>query len=200
MLDFYIFILKGYTMDKISEAIIIYESLINKKYIYDLSNGNSLEVNFKKENFPHLIGFHKLIDIIEFNKLNNKTIKGNKVFNMVKNKDIKSEKIMNSPNYEKIILRVDNFHAINELIFNKVIYDFDKTKVRTYINADLVLYAKKDLMYVHLFLIKNKFGKYVPVTFIVDQSDKYIKDQKSFSISKLRVQEKKKDTQIYNYI
>ena len=68
-------------------------------------------------------------------------IKGNKVFKMVKNKDIEEEKIINSQNYEKIELRVENFHKINDLVFNRVIYDFDRTKVRTYIKADLVLYT-----------------------------------------------------------
>lgn len=187
-------------MDKISRAIQMYEGLMNKKYIYELLNGDSLEVVFLKENFPHVIGLHKLVDISEFNRLNNKTIKGNKIFKMVKNKDIKEEKIINSPNYEKIELRVENFHKINELVFNKVIYDFDRTKVRTYIKADLVLYTVEEGMYIHLFLVKDKFGKYVPMTFIIEPNDKYIKGQKDFSISKLSIEEKNKDTKIYSYI
>lgn len=187
-------------MDKISGAIKTYEGLMNKKYIYELLNGDSLEVIFKKENFPHVIGLHKLVDINEFNRLNNKTIKGNKVFKMVKNKDIEEEKIVNSPNYEKIELRVDKFHKINELVFNRVIYNFDRTKVRTTIKADLVLYTVEDGMYIHLFLVKNKFGKYVPMTFIVETNDKYIKGQNDFAISKLSIEEKNKDTEIYSYI
>lgn len=187
-------------MDKISRAIEMYEVLMNKRYIYELLNGDSLEVIFKKENFPHLIGLHKLIDISEFNRLNNKMIKGNKVFKMVKNKDIEEEKIINSPNYEKIELRVENFHKINDLVFNRVIYDFDRTKVRTYIKADLVLYKVEDGMYIHLFLVKDKFGKYVSMTFIVEPNDKYIKGQKDFSISRLSIEEKNKDTKIYSYI
>lgn len=187
-------------MDKISRAIGIYERLMKKKYMYELLNGNFLEVIFKKGNFPHVIGLHKIVDISEFNSLNNKTIKGSKIFSMVKDKDIKEETILNSPNYKKIELRVDYFHKINDLVFNRVIYDFDRTKVRTYIKADLVLYTIEDGMYIHLFLVKDKFGKYVPMTFIVEPNDKYIKGQKDFPISKLSIKEKNKDTKIYSYI
>lgn len=173
---------------------------MNKKYIYELLNGDRLEVVFKKENFPHVIGLHKLTDIIEFNRLNNKRIKGNKVYNMVKGKEIKEEIILNSPNYEKIELRIDNFYRINDLVFNRVIYDFDRTKIRTYIKADLVLYTVQNGMYIHLFLVKDKFAKYVPMTFIVETSDRYIKGQKDFPITKLTIQEKNKDIKIYDYI
>lgn len=186
-------------MDKISNAITTYESLINKIYAYELLNGNSLEVVFKKENFPHIIGFHKLVDISEFESLSKKRIKGNKIFKMVKSKEITSEKILNSPNYEKIKLRVENFYKINELVFERVIYDFDRTKTRTYIKADLVLYTIENGMYIHLFLVKDKFNKYVPMTFIVEPSDKYIKGQYDFKISKLSIKEKNKDTKIYSY-
>lgn len=186
-------------MDKISKSISTYEKLINKKYIYELLNGNLLEVNFKKENFPHMIGFHKLIDIKVFNRLNNKTIKGDIVFKMVKNKKIEVEKIINSPNYKKIEKRVNNFHKINELVFNKVIYDFDRRKVRTKIQADLLLYTIENGLYIHLFLVKNKFNKYVPMTFIIEEDDKYVKGQQDFRISKLSIKEKNKDIKIYNY-
>ena len=40
-----------------------------------------------------------------------------------------------------------------------------------------MLYSVENNMYIHLFLVKAKNGIIVPMTFIVEEDDKYLKEQ-----------------------
>ena len=47
--------------------------------------------------------------------------------------------------------------------------------------------------------MKNKNGYYVPMTFIVDSTNKYINNQIGFDISKLTISQKGKNNEEYIY-
>lgn len=49
--------------------------------------------------------------------------------------------IFKSPYYSDIENRFKYFFKIKELVFEKVIYEFDRSKLRSKIGADLVLYT-----------------------------------------------------------
>ncbi|WP_160692578.1 PBECR4 domain-containing protein [Clostridium sp. C2-6-12] len=185
-------------MDKLDEVMSDYEALLNKTYKYQLIDKNELEVKFKTENFPHVIGLHKLVDIKDLEKLSKKIISGKKIYKELK-KEITNEMIITSPHYPKIENKFNYFYKIKDLVFQKVIYDFDRSKLRTKIDADLVLYTIEDNLYIHLFLAKRK-SYYAPMTFIVEEDDRYIKGQTDYDIKKLYILEKGKDDLEYIYI
>lgn len=186
-------------MDKLDEVMSYYELLISKTYKYELLDKGEIEVIFKTENFPHVIGLHKLVNIKDLEKLDKKLISGKKIYKELKI-EITNEMILTSPHYPKIENRFNYFHKIKELVFEKVIYDFDRSKVRTTIPADLVLYTIQDNLYIHLFLVKRKQGYFVPMTFIVEVDDRYVKGQTDYDIKKLVILEKGKDTIEHIYI
>lgn len=192
-------------MDKLEAAMSDYESFINKKYIYELSDKKNIDVTFKLENFPHVLGLHKIVDIKDLEKLNRnpidgqKSISGKQVYKKLRNKEITSNMIFNSPHYTKIENRFNYFHKTKDLLFEKVIYDFDKSKVPSTIKGDLVLYTVKGGWYLQLFLVKCKQGYYVPMTFIVEDDDKYINEQTDHNIDKLSIIEKGKEILEYDY-
>lgn len=187
-------------MDKLEEVMKDYESLTNKCYVYDLVDKGEIKVFFKKENFPHVIGLHKLLNIKDLKRLYYKKISGKNIYKQLENKKISSEMIFKSPHYKKIEDRFNYFYKVKELVFEKVIYDFDRSKLRSTIPADLVLYTIQDNLYIHLFLVKRKQGYYVPMTFIVEVDDTYIKGQTDYDIKKLCILEegKSKIEYIYN--
>lgn len=187
-------------MGKLQEVMADYEWLTEKKYSYELVNHCDLVVIFKIENFPHIAGLHKLIDINYFDKLNQRKITGKKVYKKLKNNEITNEMICKSHYYVDIEKRIKYFSKIKSLVFEKVIYDFDRSKVRSRIGADLVLYTIEDNLYIHLFLVKNKNGYYYPMTFIVESDDRYVRGQKKYDVKKISVIEREKENIEYVYI
>lgn len=187
-------------MDKLRELMMKYEELIGKNYCYELVNNSEIEVIFKEENFPHIIGLHKLLDIKELNRLNKKTISGKNIYKKLKQGKIKNELILSSYYYKTIENRFKYFFKIEDLVFERVIYDFDRTKLRSKIKADLVLYTIEDELYIQLFLVKNNKGYYVPMTFIVEYDDRYVRGQVYYNIKRLSIMEKGKEYEEYIYL
>lgn len=188
-------------MGVLESAISDYELLLKKDYKYELLDKKDVEVKFKKENFPHLLGLHKLVDIKDLKRLHDKKIKGSKIYKKVTDKEISNEMVLSSPYYNKIENRFKYFNKINEIIFTKVIYNFDRTKVHTSIKADLVLYTIKDNLYIHLFLVKSSKGNYfAPMTFIVEEDDKYIKEQIGYDVKQISIIENGKVIKKHTYI
>lgn len=187
-------------MDKLQEIMTDFESLTEKKYSYELMNHYDLDIIFKTENFPHVAGLHKLINIKYLEKLKNKKITGKKIYNKLKSNEITSDMIFTSPYYRDIENRFEYFFKIKELVFEKVIYNFDRSKVRSKIGADLVLYTIENNLYIHLFLVKHKNGYYSPMTFIVECDDKYVRGQIDYNIKRISVVEDGKNNIEYVYI
>jgi len=64
-----------------------YKSIVNYRMIYELDNGDVIDVKIDKNNFPHLIGLHKLLDIPvirQFNDMNNKTVSAKYIISKIK--------------------------------------------------------------------------------------------------------------------
>lgn len=163
-----------------------YQKLLNKRFIFTLENQNVIEVIFQKNNFYHLLGFHKLSDI---NKLNiNTSNNPNSIFKDIKRGVISDSLVKGSIYYYKVESRVDNFYKINNMIFNDIIVDFDSTKIGTKIKAKYILFTKELNEYFNLALGLDKNGKYYyPETFIVHNGNYYQKNQNHFKVSKLEI-------------
>lgn len=187
-------------MGKVAQLAEDYEKFINKKYSYYLENGTSFDVIFEKKRFAHLLGLHKIVDIPQFYKLSQKKYSGSKAFKDVRNEDIKDEQIFESYYFDKIEDRYIYFSRIEEIVFQKVVYDFDKEKAKSKIPGDMMLYTVEDGLFLHLFLVRSKNGDMVPMTFLVEKSNKYIEGQTDILIKELHVKEKGKEDVKHTYI
>lgn len=159
------------------EAVNVYEKILNKDYIYKLENGNCLKVYFTKKDFHHLIGLHKLIDIAEVDKRKKSTIN---IYKDIREEDITYSTIKKSKFLDEMHKRLTNFQDIEEVIYSKVIIDFDKSKVRSsYLKGDVLLYKRGLAENKILSLISKKKNPIIctPETFIVQQDDYYFKEQ-----------------------
>lgn len=187
-------------MGKIAELAKSYEKFIKKKYIYYLDDGTSFNVIFEKKRFAHLLGLHKIIDVPQLQKLSKKQYSGARIFKEVKEKIISDKQIFESHYFEKIENRYIHFLKLEDIVFQKVVYHFDKTKAVSKIDADMMLYSIENNMYLHLFLVKAKNGDMVPMTFIVEETDAYVKGQIYSQIRELHVKENGKEDEIHTYI
>ena len=64
----------------------------------------------------------------------------------------------------------------------------------------MMLYSIENNMYLHLFLVKSKNGDMVPMTFIVDETDKFVKGQDYSEIRELHIEENGKEDEIHRYV
>lgn len=177
-----------------------YEKLRDKQYIYSLENGTSFTLIFENKRFAHLLGLHKIIDVPQLKKLADKKYSANKVFKEIKSGVISDDDIFNSCYFSEIENRYHYFHKIEDLIFEKAIIDFDRTKLYTKIKADILLYTIVDGLYIHLCLVRDKKNFLVPMTFIVHPTDLYVKGQDEINITNLYIKDKNGVEKTYIYL
>ena len=171
-----------------------YEKLLNKDFIItiDTKDGNTktIQIQFKKDNFYHLIGFHYLTDLPQLDTRRNKK---NRIFNNVLQGNITYNSIENSSYFDnKIDDRVSYFHNIDKLLFEKVILDFDSCNVslKTNLKCDYMFFKDDNGKYMHLSLAQDKI--HYPESFFVRDDNIYIKNQDVFDIVSIKEIEKNK--------
>lgn len=171
-----------------------YEKLLGKDFIItiDTKDGNTktFQVQFKKDNFYHLIGFHYLTDLPQLDTRRNKK---NRIFNNVLQGNITYNSIKSSVHFDnKIDDRVSYFHNIDKLLLEKVILDFDASNVslKTNLKCDYMFFKDENGKYMHLSLAQNK--THYPESFFVRDDNLYIKDQDVFDIVSIEEMEKHK--------
>ncbi|MEG1309390.1 MAG: PBECR4 domain-containing protein [Bacilli bacterium] len=181
-------------MDKLYKSFIEYQNLLDKEFHYKFKNRFKFKLIFKPENLPHLLGLHKLKDIEILNKFNTKEIAADVIYKKIENKDLTSKIIEKSAFYHKIESRLIYFRELNELVTknNFLRFSKDKTEDGTLMKAEFIVYSLKNGKYIHLFIGKGaRF--YYPETFIIDDTDYYIKQQSEFKIKDIKVNFKYED-------
>lgn len=143
---------------------------------------------------------HKIKDVPQLKKLSEKKYSGTKIFKEIKEEIISDKQIFESPYFNEIEKRCIAFLKLEDIVFQKVIYHFDKAKAVSKIKADMMLYSIENNMYLHLFLVKSKNGDMVPMTFIVDETDKFVKGQDYSEIRELHIEENGKEDEIHRYV
>lgn len=184
--------------DKLYQCILIYEQLMSNNYMYKLEGGIEFTIRFKKENFAHLLGLHKLIDINIFKKLDNGENVAGLIYRKILKKEIKYSDIVKSRFFSDINDRIDYFSCINNLMFSEVIINFDRTKVNTKIQSNMILFNRIRGKYIHLF-IHNRNHKVYPETFIVHANNYYIKKQLKRKVNSIGI-ENFKTKEVDNYV
>ncbi|MGL4335832.1 MAG: PBECR4 domain-containing protein [Turicibacter sp.] len=186
-------------MGILKETIDSYDLLCKNDYIYHLSDGRELKIIFKKENFPHLLGLHKLLDIEILRKHSQKIISANSVYRDLKRGLLTYTDVSNSVHFYEIENRFMYINELDSLLFDRIVLDFDKTKIATKITATILLYRKIDHKYVHLALVKAVDGSYVPQTLLVQGNRYYVDNQKELIITKLTIKNRGRVIEEFNY-
>lgn len=177
----------GQLQDKYND----YMRLENCKAEYELTNGTKIQFSYKEENFPHLLGLHKLKDIqlIQFwLDRNNKTVKLKNIIKRIKDSSLTDEMIKRSHFYPMIKERFENFsyESLTTLNYTDAIIDFDASVIKSKIKSDYLLFEKKsnsEYNHMGVALDKTKNYRYVE-TFFHESSNKYIEGQMIVKVRK----------------
>lgn len=175
-------------MGILSRIIRNYELLCRNDYVYRLSNGAEIKVVFQKSNLPHLLGLHKLIDIEDLRRLNEKSVAANVIYKKLKRGVITFEQISNSEHFYEIERRLEYISKLEHLLFDRVVLDFDPSKLKTKLTkVNILFYVKINDEYVHLPLVLNNTGYYAPNTLIVQNDRYYIENQNELNVESLTI-------------
>lgn len=174
-------------MATIQDCAILYQSLLNKEYVFTLQGDIQFKIYFPTSHFYHLMGLEKLTDIVQ---LKNK--KANQIYNQILKGNLSNRIIHNSNLYHLIDDRVQYFNQLPDLLTwdksNKVIVDFDKNKLpfsSKLSNTRYILYKRSDIKHIHLTIGNKK--KLYPETFIVENGNTYISEQILLDILDIQV-------------
>ena len=85
--------------------------MLNKRYIFSIEGNISFSIEFKKDNFHHLLGLHKLKDqqLLVIRKPQNDAAK---IYEKILNQEIPSKIVEQSTNYWRIENRIKYFEKI----------------------------------------------------------------------------------------
>lgn len=177
----------GELLDKYND----YMRLENCTAEYVLVDGTHIRFNYKEENFPHLIGLHKLRDVqlVQFwQDKSNKSVKLKDVIKKIKNGSFTDAMVKGSYFYPLIEARFKSFSYDNltTLNYTDAIIDFDKTLINAKIQSDYVLFEERPSKeYNHMGIAYDAKGDYRYVeTFFHETSTKYITGQTIVKVKK----------------
>ena len=181
-------------MDLLLQKYNDYMRLVGCKVKYELIDGTVIEVVYREENFLHLLGLHKIVDIqlIQFwLDRTNRTVKLLDVIKGIKNGTLTDALIKGSHFYHLIQDRYENFSYDNltTLNYTDAIVDFNASLIHSKISSDYILFEeKKKGEYNHMGIAKDAVSgsRYVE-TFFHESSDKYIAGQKTVKVKSYKV-------------
>lgn len=168
-----------------------YKSINNYRMIYELDNDDIIDVKFDKNNFPHLIGLHKLIDIPvirQFNDMSNKTVSAKYIISKIKKEHLLTDyTIRNSTYFSNIEDRYTNFNRNNflSLSYSDAIVDFNPNLAGSSLKSDYILFDKCKLGYNHMCIATDKSCNNYIESFFYEPSDKYLNKQKIVKVNKI---------------
>lgn len=169
-------------MDKLLECAKNYEKLLPIRYhiIAGRKKDELIEFDiiFKKSQFYHLFGLHKLIDV----DLPRKQSKN--VYQMILNKKITWSELEKSEYVSSLDSRIEPLSALELLLDNnEMVFTYDEKKnVFSLINADFVLKTPLGTKETYLFLSKDNSGYCFCRSLFYEESDKYIQGQTKYKL------------------
>lgn len=185
-------------MDLLLEKYNDYAKLIGCKVQYRLKNGLSIEYIYRKENFVHLLGLHKLNDILlisMFNDKSNLKVNTRTVIQNIKNGKLTDKMVQGSSFFLSIKKRYDSFSYDNltTLNYTDAVIDFDASIINSKLKCDFLLFEERPSKeYNHLGIaLDNMNGIRYAETFIHTNSDHYIKGQTIVKVKHFALYDKK---------
>lgn len=176
-------------MDDLHKKYDEYMNLKNYKVEYELSNGDILNFNYKEEYFIHLLGLHKLKDILlikYYNDKNNLKINHKKVIKKIKDESFTDAQVRASSFFSKIKTRYNNFSYTNltTLSYTDAIINFDSTKFNSTLKSDYILFETKSGGYNHMGIAKDTTGNRYLETFFQEPTNLYLTGQQIVKVKR----------------
>ena len=176
------FIVGVLDMNEIEKSIEIFERLRKFTYQITIENGMEIVLRFSREHYHHLAGFQHLTDL----KTICKPISKQKFYGDIKKGKITLEWIEKSCQYHFIQQRIASFDVLEQILSSgsgKIIVEFDKNKTGSVIDAKFHLFHRSgnpfigEAVYYTLFINCERNGVYYPVTYLVEHSNLYVREQ-----------------------
>lgn len=169
-------------MNEIEKSIAVFDRL--RKYTYKISIDNGMEImlRFSREHYHHLGGFQHLTDL----KTICNPVSRQKFYNDVKKGKISREHLEKSCQYPLVQERIASFEMLEQILSSgsgKIIVEFDKNKTGSVIHARFHLFHrvgnpfKGEAVFYTLFINSERDSIYYPVTYVVEHSNLYVRDQ-----------------------
>lgn len=187
-------------MGQIDKTIEVYERLRKNIYRITIEDGTIIDLKFFRENYHHLAGYQHLDDLPD---IQDPLYGTDRFYGDIKGKKIKDNRICNSIKFWNIARRIEFFGKIEEILMageQKIIVEFDDTKVDTIIKAFYFLYKREGTPYsadyiVYILFVgyDNEKNKYYPATFIVEDSPKFLNGQNTYYCTVEVIPRKKKN-------
>ena len=170
------------TMEEIKNTIDVFERLRKYQYKITVENGMVIQLRFERERYHHLAGFQHLTDLPDIANPMSK----HKFYNDLRREKISEEKIKKSELYSEIQERITFFDKLEEIMSpgeGRIIVEFDGSKTDTVIKAKFHLFNREgdsfkgEAVYYTLFIDTKNGSTYYPVTYVVEHSNMYMREQ-----------------------
>ncbi len=135
-------------MDMLLQKLNDYTRLDGCRLIYELQNVVNLEVSYREENFPHLLGLHKLDDILLIHfwlDRQNRSVKLSSVLKAIRNGTLTDAIVRTSSFFYLIEARYNSFSYDNltTLNYTDAIIDFDASRINSKLKSDYILFEER---------------------------------------------------------
>lgn len=168
-------------MDTLQGCAITFEKLFKTDYVITAGHKKKLwkiTIVFQMDQFCHLIGLQKLIDLPQVSRAKNKV----SLFHNIKSGELTYDAIKSSIYIEEVNQRMKYFQRIEGLLNRDIIIKFDKNKAHTSINAEILIYECYEEEYIQLFFQSMKHNIFVPCSFFATRNTKYINRQEIYKV------------------
>ncbi len=179
-------------MKSLIDLMDFYDSnLCDRVFEIKTDKGVQLNITFYREQFCHLIGLQHVYS--------DRRYLGEKGYNKVKNGKVTLASLIkhNKKGYKSIESRLDNFEHIYDILTQGELIKFypDRTKPKTKLDADYLMYDRNSGLYLHLFLRSEKGTDYAPVSFVCkttkdDHPEQFIAGQEYKRITERTIKHK----------
>ena len=174
-----------------------YQKLVGSKLSYNLSNWQLIEVEFRNDNFLHLLGIHKLLDIgivQQWLDKSNYKVKNKDVIRLIKSERFNDLMIRSSIFFNSIQDRYNSFsyQSLTTLSYTDAIINFNPTLVNSKLLSDYILFEKdKNNEYNHMAIAFDSIAnqRYLE-SFFHETSDSYISGQVVVKINNYKLYDK----------
>ncbi len=170
--------------------------LVGSRVEYELADYTVITATYREDNFPHLIGLHKLKDIqlIQFwLDRSNRTVKLVDVIKKIKNEEFTDSDVTSSCFYAGISDRYNAFSYENltTLNYTDAIIDFNPVLMGSSLKADYILFEERPGgEYNHMAIANDPLrGRYIE-SFFHEKSKNYINNQTVVPIRRFTLYDK----------
>lgn len=173
-------------MDAVQKSVEIFERLRANQYIITIEDGTVLTLRFSRENYHHLAGFQHLTDLEHISRPRSVQ----QFYRDACKGRITEAQVKKSEHFAEIQERITFFGKLEEILQvsnQKIIVEFHRHRSDSLIQAKYHLFQREGnpllekVIYYSLFLDGRTNEKYYPVTYIVEHSSKYVRQQKLLS-------------------